>query len=72
MTLQAASVTHIEIKIWNHTSVYFNIKSRDSSVGVATKLRAGRSGFYGSIPGGGREFFFSPPCPERLWAHKAS
>jgi hypothetical protein len=38
-----------------------------SSVGIATRLRAGRSGFYGSIPGGGCEFFPSPPCPERLW-----
>jgi hypothetical protein len=30
-------------------------------------LRAGRSGFYGSIPGGGWVFFSSPPSPERLW-----
>jgi hypothetical protein len=30
-------------------------------------LRAGGSGFYGSIPGWGWEFFSSPPCPERLW-----
>jgi len=29
-------------------------------------LRAGRSGFWGSIPGGGWEFFSSPPRPERL------
>jgi hypothetical protein len=28
---------------------------------------AGRSGFWGSIPGGGWEFFSSPPRPERLW-----
>jgi hypothetical protein len=30
-------------------------------------LWAGRSGFYGSIPGGGWEFFSSTPRPERLW-----
>jgi hypothetical protein len=30
-------------------------------------LRAGRSGSKGSISGGGYEFFFSPPRPERLW-----
>jgi hypothetical protein len=30
-------------------------------------LRAGLSGFYGSIPGGGWEIFSSPPRPERLW-----
>jgi hypothetical protein len=32
-------------------------------VGIATKLRAGRSGFYVSILGGGWEFFSSPPPP---------
>jgi hypothetical protein len=42
-------------------------ESRDSSVGIATRLRAGRSGFQGSISGGGWEFFSSPPRPERLW-----
>jgi hypothetical protein len=41
--------------------------SRDSSVSIATRLRAGRSGFWGSIPGGGWEFFSSLPRPERLW-----
>jgi hypothetical protein len=30
-------------------------------------LLAGRSGLRGSIPGGGWEFFSSPPRPERLW-----
>jgi hypothetical protein len=29
-----------------------NERSRDSSVGIASRLRAGRSGFKGSIPGG--------------------
>jgi hypothetical protein len=28
-----------------------DIKSRDSSVGIATRLRAGRSGFWGSTSG---------------------
>jgi hypothetical protein len=42
-------------------------KSRDSLVGIATKLRPGRSGFYGSIPGGGWEFFSSPSRQERNW-----
>jgi hypothetical protein len=30
-------------------------------------LQVGRSGIGGSIPGGGWEFFFSPPHPDRLW-----
>jgi hypothetical protein len=30
-------------------------------------LRAGRSGFWGSISNGGWEFFSPPPRPERLW-----
>jgi hypothetical protein len=29
----------------------------------STGLRAGQSGFLGSIPGKGWEFFFSPPHP---------
>jgi hypothetical protein len=37
-------------------------KSRDSSVGIATRLRAGRSEFYGSITGGGWKFLSSPPA----------
>jgi hypothetical protein len=41
-------------------------KSRDSSVGIATRLRAGRPGFQGSIPGGGSEFFSPPPRPDRI------
>jgi hypothetical protein len=41
--------------------------SRDSSVGMATRLRTGRSGFQDSITGGTWEFFSSPPRPERLW-----
>jgi hypothetical protein len=40
----------------------------DNSVGIATRLRAGRSGFKGSIPGGGWEFFSSPPRPEWFWS----
>jgi hypothetical protein len=43
------------------------IKNRDSSVGIATRLRAGQSGSQGSIAGGGWEFFSSPPRPERFW-----
>jgi hypothetical protein len=35
-------------------------KSRDSSVGIM-------GGWKISIPGGGWEYFSSPPCPERLW-----
>jgi hypothetical protein len=36
------------------TRVIRGVKSppRDSSVGIATRLRAGRLGFWGSIPGG--------------------
>jgi hypothetical protein len=40
------------------------IKSRNSSV---AGLRAGRSVFWGSILGGGWEFFSKPPRPEWLW-----
>jgi hypothetical protein len=39
-------------------------KSRDSSLGIA--LGYGLKD-RGSIPGGGWEFFSSPPRPERLW-----
>jgi hypothetical protein len=46
-------------------SLIILVKSRDSSVGVVTTLRAGRSGFWGSISGGGCEFFSSPPRLER-------
>jgi hypothetical protein len=42
-------------------------QSRDSSVGIATRLRAGRLDNRGSIPGGGWEFFSSTPRPDRLW-----
>jgi hypothetical protein len=38
---------------------YIFRKSCDSSVGITSRLRAGRSGFYGSIPGGGWEFFYT-------------
>jgi hypothetical protein len=44
--------------------------SRGSVVGIATTLRAGRSGV--QIPIGTRDFFSSPKCPDRLWAHPAS
>jgi hypothetical protein len=47
---------------WIHPLIW----SRDSSVGIATRLRAGRSVFKGSIPVEGWEFFSSPPCQERL------
>jgi hypothetical protein len=33
----------------------------------STGLRAGRTGFWGSIPGGKRECFSSPQRPGRLW-----
>jgi hypothetical protein len=41
-------------------------KSRDSSVGVVTRLRAWWSSFQSSIPGRGWEFLPSPPRLERL------
>jgi hypothetical protein len=37
------------------------------ALGIATRPRVGRSGFYGSNPGGGWEFFSSPPRPDRFW-----
>jgi hypothetical protein len=51
---------------------HLHIESRGGSVGLATGLQAGRSGFGGSIPGGDWDFFSSPPRPDRLWAHPAS
>jgi hypothetical protein len=47
-------------------------KSRDSSVGIETRLRATRSDDRGSIPGGSWEFFSSTPCPDGSGAHSAS
>jgi hypothetical protein len=42
--------------------------SRDSSVGIATRLRAGQSGFWGSIPGGGLGIFlFTTASKTALW-----
>jgi hypothetical protein len=37
------------------------------SYSYSTGLWAGRSGFYGSISGGGWEFFSSPGRPEQFW-----
>jgi hypothetical protein len=56
----------VEKKVRNFKEI-LSLKSRDSSVGIAIKLRAGRPGSSDSIPGGRWEFFPSPPRPERLW-----
>jgi hypothetical protein len=59
----------ISVSVCYHftTPYELSVKSCDSSVRIATRLRAGRSWLYGSIPGGaGNEFFSSPLCPERL------
>jgi hypothetical protein len=40
--------------------------SGDSSVGIATTLRARRPRDWGSIPGTGKRFCLSPQCPDRL------
>jgi hypothetical protein len=63
-----SSYMHFE-QLWIWITPYgsTDVTSRDSSVSVATRLRTGRLGFYGSIPGGGWEFFSSPLRPERLW-----
>jgi hypothetical protein len=37
-------------------------------ISTVSGLLAGRSGFYGSIPGGDWKYFSLLPCPERLWA----
>jgi hypothetical protein len=47
------------------------LNSRDSSGRIATRLRAERSEFWGSIPGGVWKFFSSPQCPERLWGPRS-
>jgi hypothetical protein len=47
-------------------------KNRDSSVGITTRLRTGRSGFYGSIPGGGWEFSLHHRVQNGSGAHSSS
>jgi hypothetical protein len=44
-------------------SEIINLKSRDSSVGIATGYGMDDQG---SIPGKGKRFFSSPQCPHRL------
>jgi hypothetical protein len=46
-------------------------QSRDSSVGIATRLRAGRSDDLGSSPYGGWVYFSSTLCPDRLWGPRS-
>jgi hypothetical protein len=43
------------------------IMSWDISVAIASRLRAGRTRSYGSIPGRGKRFFSFPQRPDRLW-----
>jgi hypothetical protein len=50
----------------NFTFTFYFIFSRYSSVGIVTRLLAGRSRFWGSIPNGGWEFSSSPPRPDRF------
>jgi hypothetical protein len=45
-------------------NICYMLRSRDSSVGIALGYVLNDRG---SIPGGGWEFFSSPPRPERLW-----
>jgi hypothetical protein len=54
-----------------HSTSSHPISFKFISVGIATMLRSGRSGF-DSRGLGGWEFFSSPQCPERLYAHSAS
>jgi hypothetical protein len=42
-------------------------RSRDSSVGLETRLRAGRPRSHGEIPGRGKRFFSPPQRTDRLW-----
>jgi hypothetical protein len=57
------------VELYNkNVLLYYNNsirESRDSSVGIA--LGYGLDDGVVSIPGGGWEFFSSPPRPERLW-----
>ena len=46
--------------------LYIRTGSRDSSVGIATRLRAGQSRNRGSISGRRNTFICSPKCPDRL------
>jgi hypothetical protein len=41
--------------------------SRDSSVKISTRLRAGRPKSRDSIPGRGNVFFSYSYCPDQLW-----
>jgi hypothetical protein len=79
--MSSAFLTKVDIKVpcYLYTSKLFLFnfsKSRDSSVGVVTRLRAGRSGFdswqgqlwdFFDFRGGGWELLSSPPRPERFW-----
>jgi hypothetical protein len=49
-----------------------NFKFCDSSVGIATRLWAGRSRFYGSIPGGAGNFSLHHRVQNGFGAHPAS
>jgi len=46
---------------------YYCPWGRGSSVGTETTLRVWQSRDFGSILHGGKSFFFSVTCPERLW-----
>jgi hypothetical protein len=54
-------------RLLNNCWTIYRFKNRDISVGIAIRLWAGRSGFYGSIPRGGWELFTSLPHSERHW-----
>jgi hypothetical protein len=58
-----------KIKLLEFLFVYntFICRSRDSSVGVVTRPRAGRPRNCGSIPGGGKISFSSLKCRGWLW-----
>jgi hypothetical protein len=47
-------------------NIYISRRSQDSSVGIATRLRAGRHMNWGSIPGKANRFISSGAIPEFL------
>jgi hypothetical protein len=53
-------------------SITLSVRSRDSSVGIATRLRTGRSAFHDSIPGGAGNFSLHHRVQNGSGAHPAS
>jgi hypothetical protein len=60
------------ISHFNYVGCEISYRNRHSSVGIATRLRAGRTDDWSSNPGGGLKFFSLTPRSDRLWGPPAS